>query len=133
MPFSKSKAMHGALAVALMLVSPYLVCAQRAVSLTLTVEDAANAVIPGASVQRTAGRLVGRTDANGRLTFGCELPCRIRVDAEGYTGSNFEISANTTVHLERTTVSEEITVTAYRTPLGELESPVTTRHSPRWR
>jgi len=110
-----------------MLVSPNLVRAQRTVSLTLTVEDAASAVIPGASVQRTAGRLAGRTDSNGRLTFECALPCRIRVEAEGYTGNNFEISANTTVHLERTTVSEEITVTAYRTPLGELESPVTTR------
>ena len=127
MPLSKLKAMHGALAVALMLVSPNLVRAQRTVSLTLTVEDAASAVIPGASVQRTAGRLAGRTDSNGRLTFECALPCRIRVEAEGYTGNNFEISANTTVHLERTTVSEEITVTAYRTPLGELESPVTTR------
>lgn len=104
-----------------------MVCAQRTVSLTLTVEDAANAVIPGATVQKAGGRLLGRTDSSGRLTFECEMPCSIRVEAEGYTGGSFEISANTTVHLERATVSEEVTVTAYRTPLGELESPVTTR------
>lgn len=123
----RSKAMLGALALAAMPSSPVVVRAQARISLTLTVEDSSDAVIPGASVQQPAGHLLGRTDSNGRLTFECTTPCRVRVDAEGYTGNFFDLSANATVHLDRASVSEQITVTAYREPLGELESPATTR------
>lgn len=109
-----------------MLAAPALYAAAPT-SLTLTVEDPADAPIPGASVQRPAGHLLGRTDASGRVTIECELPCQVRVDAEGFMGGNFELAANATVHLQRASVSEQVTVTAYRQPLGELESPVTTR------
>ncbi len=78
-------------------------------------------------MQRPAGRLLGRTNTEGKLTFACELPCPVRVDAEGFVGGNFELAANATVHLQRAGVSDQVTVTAYRQPLGELESPVTTR------
>jgi len=97
------------------------------ISLTVTVEDTANTPIAGASIQRPAGHLLGRTDADGRFTFACELPCRIRIDAEGFAGNFFELAASETVHLERAGASEQVTVTAYREPLGALESPVTTR------
>lgn len=96
-------------------------------SLTVTVDDPSSAPIASASIQRPAGHLLGRTNAEGRLTFECELPCRIRVEAEGFAGRFFELSASATVHLERLGVSEQVTVTAYREPLGELQSPVTTR------
>lgn len=109
-----------------MLAAPALYAAAPT-SLTLTVEDPADAPIPGASVQRPAGHLLGRTDASGRVTIECELPCQVRVDAEGFMGGNFELAANATVHLQRASVAEQVTVTAYRQPLGELESPVTTR------
>ncbi len=101
--------------------------AQRPTSLTITVRDSGDTAISGASVQRPAGHLLGRTDSEGRLTFECELPCRVRVDAEGFIGNDFELAASATVHLERIGVSEQVTVTAYREPLGELQSPVTTR------
>jgi len=78
-------------------------------------------------VQKPAGHILGRTNSEGRFTFECETPCRVRVDAEGFTGNFFELAASATVHLERAGVSEEVTVTAYREPLGELQSPVTTR------
>jgi outer membrane receptor protein involved in Fe transport len=110
-----------------MLLAGLTLSAEPQASFTLTVEDNAGTAIPGASVQKAAGRLLGRTDSSGRVTFECDAPCRIRVDAEGYTGSNFEISESTTVHLERAGVTEQVTVTAYREPLGELQSPVTTR------
>ncbi len=97
------------------------------VSLTLAVEDPSDAPIAGASIQKPVGHLLGRTSAEGRLTFQCEIPCRIRVDAEGFAGSFFELSANATLHLQRAGVSEQVTVTAYREPLGALQSPVTTR------
>jgi len=72
-----------------MLLLPTTLRAQTQVSLTLTVDDPSGAPIAGATVQKPAGHLLGRTNAEGRLTFTCELPCRIRVDAEGFTGSFF--------------------------------------------
>ncbi|HTB97913.1 MAG TPA: hypothetical protein VK716_12950, partial [Terracidiphilus sp.] len=71
--------------------------AQHTASLTITVKDSAEAPITGASVQRPAGHLLGRTDSEGRLTFECELPCRVRVDAEGFVGNDFELAANAVV------------------------------------
>jgi outer membrane receptor protein involved in Fe transport len=91
------------------------------------VTDHAEAPIAGASIQKPAGHLLGRTDADGRFTFECPIPCRVRIDAEGFVGDFFELTAAQTVHLERAGAVEEVTVTAYRQPLGELESPVTTR------
>ena len=123
----RSRAILGALALAVLLPSPRPLCAQKQVSLTVTVTDSADAAISGASVQKPAGHLLGHTDASGRFTFECEIPCRVRIDAEGFIGNYFELTANQTVHLERAGATEEITVTAYREPLGELESPVTTR------
>ena len=123
----RSKVLLGALALAVLLPSPRPLCAQKQVSLTITVTDSAEAAISGASVQKPAGHLLGHTDASGRFTFECEIPCRVRIDAEGFIGNYFELTANQTVHLERAGATEEITVTAYRQPLGELESPVTTR------
>jgi hypothetical protein len=114
--------MFGARALAVALLVPLCLMAQNQVSLTVTVEDSAGAPIPDASVQKPAGHILGRTDSEGRFTFECELPCRIRVDADGFAGSFFELSASATVHLERAGASEEITVTAYREPLGELQS-----------
>jgi len=93
----------------------------------LTVTDSASAPITGASIQKPAGHPLGHTDADGRFTFECEIPCPVRIDAEGFVGSYFELTANQTIHLERSGIAEEVTVTAYREPLGELESPVTTR------
>jgi outer membrane receptor protein involved in Fe transport len=104
-----------------------MLCAQTPVPLTLTVEDSAGAAISGASVKEATGVLLGRTDTSGRVTIDCKIPCQLRIDAEGFKGKNIEVSANTTVILEPAGTAETVTVTAYREPLGGLESPVTTR------
>ena len=122
-----SKALLGVLAVSAGAILPAPLRARAAAPLTVTVEDSAGAAITGASVKQASGALLGRTDTNGRLTFECDAPCQIRIDAEGFKGKNIEVSANTTVQLEPAGASERVTVTAYREPLGELESPVTTR------
>jgi outer membrane receptor protein involved in Fe transport len=75
----------------------------------------------------SAGVLLGRTDAEGRLTVACAIPCRLRVAAQGFSEKAVLLTAGTTIQLEPAANSEEVTVTAYRTPLGSLESPVTTR------
>ena len=105
---------------------PPAICAEP-VPLTLTIEDSSGAVISGASVKEAEGRLLGRTDSSGRLTVQCSIPCRLRVDAEGFTGKDVEVSASTTIQLQPAHGAEVVAVTAYREPLGELESPATTR------
>jgi outer membrane receptor protein involved in Fe transport len=84
-----------------------------------------------------AGRLLGITDENGRLTVGCNVPCRVRVSAAGFSESTAELSTpvpdppktaiEMTIRLLPAGNPEEVTVTAYRAPLGSLESPVATR------
>jgi outer membrane receptor protein involved in Fe transport len=120
------KAISGVLALAALLL-PLHLAAQRPVSLTVTVTDSAGSPIAGASVQKPAGHSLGHTDTEGRFTFECPVPCSVRIDAEGFIGNFFELTANQTVHLDRAGATEEVTVTAYREPLGELQSPVTTR------
>jgi outer membrane receptor protein involved in Fe transport len=122
-----SKALYGALTLSTMLVIPAELRAHAPVPVTVTVEDSAGASLSGASVKQASGALLGRTDTSGRLTFDCNMPCQIRVDAEGFKGKDVEISANTTISLEPAAAAQQVTVTAYRTPLGELESPVSTR------
>ncbi len=97
------------------------------VPVTLRVEDSSGAAIAGASVKEASGALRGRTDTEGHVTVECRIPCQLRVDAEGFKGKFIEVSANATVVLEPAGAAEQVTVTAYREPLGALESPVTSR------
>lgn len=93
----------------------------------LTVVDSSGVALSGASVEDSQGKLLGRTGADGRLTVACAAPCRLRVIAVGFSERTFELTADTTIRLEPAAVAEKVTVTAYRAPLGSLESPVTTR------
>ena len=101
--------------------------AQSRVPLTLTVVDRSGAAIPGASVQESGGQLLGKTDSNGQVIVRCRIPCRLHIEAQGFASKFVELSASATVQLEPAGASQQVTVTAYRTPLGELESPVITR------
>ena len=134
MPWYRSKAMIGVLrhipraVLALAgLLAVTTLCAQEPVPITLSVVDKSGSVIAGASVQEANGPLLGRTDSNGQLTIHCRIPCRLRVEAKNFAGKFVEVSANTTVQLDPAGSNEQVTVTAYRAPLGTLESPVTTR------
>src|SRR4029077_492296 len=73
------------------------------------------------------GSLLGRTDTNGQVTIRCHSPCQLRIEAQGFAGKFVEVSANTTVQLDPASVNQQVMVTAYRAPLGSLESPVTMR------
>lgn len=100
-------------------------CAQT--TRTLTVEDSSGAVVAGASVFNTAGKPLGRTDAQGQLQIPCAAPCSVRVSAASFAPQTVEMTADATVHLAPSGAGQQVTVTAYRTPLGELESPASTR------
>jgi outer membrane receptor protein involved in Fe transport len=51
----------------------------------------------------------------------------VRAAAEGFSEKNLQLNGETTVRLEAAAAAEQVTVTAYRAPLGALESPATTR------
>jgi outer membrane receptor protein involved in Fe transport len=93
----------------------------------MTVEDGRGVAISGAAVMDAQGKLLGRTGADGKLTIACAVPCRVRVTAEGFAEREFEVTADLTIRLEPAVAAEKVTVTAYRAPLGSLESPVATR------
>jgi outer membrane receptor protein involved in Fe transport len=105
--------------------APLPLDAQTAV--TLTVQDSRGAALAGAAVEDAAGHPLGRTNAEGRLTVLCSASCGLRVSASGFSQKRLQMSAETAIRLEPASTSEEVTVTAYRAPLGMLESPVTSR------
>ena len=110
------------------LLAPAALSAHSPVTVTLTIEDLGGAALPGATVMDLDGRLMGRTDGDGRLTIDCASPCRLRVTAQGFAEKALEVTAGTTLRLRPAAASaSQITVTAFRAPLGTLESPVTTR------
>ena len=109
------------------LLAATILCAQRPAAITLTVVDKSGATIAGASVEEANGPLLRHTDTNGQLTIHCRIPCRLHIEAQGFAAKFVEVSANTTIQLDPANTSQQVTVTAYRTPLGSLESPVTTR------
>ncbi|MDE3188918.1 MAG: TonB-dependent receptor [Acidobacteriota bacterium] len=108
----------------LLLVLPRL-CAQTAI--TITVEDSGGAVLSGARLQDAAGHLLGVTGADGRATIACATPCRLHVAAPGFSETTAQVADGAVLRLEPASTAEQISVTAYRLPMGSLESPVATR------
>ena len=108
---------------------PASVGAQPAATATVsvTVLDSRGVALAGAAVEDSQRKLLGRTGTDGKLTVACAAPCSLRVTAEGFSARAFELTSDTTIRMEPAAATEKVTVTAYRTPLGSLESPVTTR------
>jgi outer membrane receptor protein involved in Fe transport len=117
--------MVGALALLAVLLSTARLSAQS--SATLTVEDSSGVALSGAAVEDSQGKLLGRTGADGKLAVACVAPCHLRVNAVGFSERDLELTADRTIRLEPAAATEKVMVTAYRAPLGSLESPVTTR------
>ena len=100
---------------------------QSSESIIVTVEDARGAAIPRAVVTDNSGKPLGTTDADGSLTIRCAAPCQLQISVPGFLHQNLSVGASTIVRLQPEAGAEEVTVTAYRAPLGQLESPVDTR------
>ncbi len=125
------RSLNTALALAVLLIASGIASAQKQpVPLTLTVVDKSGAAIAGASVTESGANLLGRTDTNGQLTIRCRIPCQLHIDAKGFAGKFVELSASATIQLDPASTSQQVTVTAYRAPLGSLESPMLTRLLP---
>ncbi len=93
----------------------------------VTVEDSQGAVLAGAVVSGASGDFLGRTGVDGTLTVTCALPCPLSISAPGFASRSVSLTAAATVQLKPAAPGQEITVTAYRAPLGALESPASTR------
>jgi outer membrane receptor protein involved in Fe transport len=122
----QSKAIVGALA-SFALMPAAMSRAQAPSPIRITVEDARGAVLAGAVITDDNGRVLGRTGGTGQATIECAIPCSVRISAEGFAPRSEMISTAATVRLEPAQTAEQVTVTAYRTPMGDLESPATTR------
>jgi|HubBroStandDraft_1064217.scaffolds.fasta_scaffold02130_2 outer membrane receptor protein involved in Fe transport len=122
----QSKAIVGALA-GLALMPAAITRAQAQSPIRITVEDARGAVLAGAVIADSNGKVLGQADAAGQAVILCAIPCSVRISAKGFAPRSETLAAAATVRLEPAQTAEQVTVTAYRTPMGELESPATTR------
>jgi outer membrane receptor protein involved in Fe transport len=100
--------------------------------ISIAVEDSSGAVLTGATISDASNNPLGRTNSSGAFTVSCATPCTITVSAAGFAPQTLTLvapttPAPTTIRLEPAANSGQITVTAYRAPLGDLESPATTR------
>ncbi|HEV2134770.1 MAG TPA: TonB-dependent receptor [Terracidiphilus sp.] len=101
--------------------------AQAPAAITVTVQDTSGAALAGARVTDPSGVELGTTDARGSATVQCQMPCSLAISAPGFATRSVSAVGATTVRLKPAEASEQVTVTAYRAPLGTLESPVSTR------
>ena len=110
------------------LVTAALVSAQNPARVLVTAKDPSGAAIAGARIDDPSGKLLATTDASGQAAIACALPCSVRVDAPGFSAQNATLTVNpATIQLQPAANAEQVTVTAYRAPLGALESPAATR------
>jgi outer membrane receptor protein involved in Fe transport len=124
MQSSKLIAIPGAL-LCLALLPPVL--RPQSPPIPIKVEDASGAALAGATITGASNHLLGRTNATGTFDVACVSPCRITIAAPGFAPQSVTLVAPATIQLQPATGAEEVTVTAYRAPLGDLESPATTR------
>jgi len=93
----------------------------------LTVEDPSSAALAGATIFDSSNHLLGRTDASGTFSVICAAPCRVVISAPGFASQTLTLTASATIQLQPAAGAEQVTVTAYRAPLGDFESPASTR------
>jgi outer membrane receptor protein involved in Fe transport len=101
--------------------------AQATSTIAITVEDGRGAAIPGASIFDSAGKLIAHTGASGQSRVPCSAPCTLSVSATGFSTKSVQVSAATVITLTAAANTEQIIVSAYRTPIAALDSPVATR------
>jgi outer membrane cobalamin receptor len=76
---------------------------------------------------RTYGSLITTSNTEGKIKFSCFAPCDVVVEAPGFAARELAVQSGAVITLKRDAREETVTVTAYRAPLGQLESPASTR------
>lgn len=91
-----------------------------------TVRDAPGKPIAAATILDMAGDTLAVTDADGRFTLAA-APRRIEVLARHYVAAVVTVTPGQPLRIVLRQPMETVVVTAYRSPLGEGESPASTR------
>ena len=91
------------------------------------VVDSQGIPIAGAIIRSQTGQLLATTDSFGNASIACSAPCPVVVEAPGFSARKLVWQSGTPITLDLASVQQQVSVTAYRTPLGNLESPVSTR------
>lgn len=121
------KAVWSACALVLAWLPAAVLYAQSERHVKITVEDASGAALPGAKVTDSSGRLLGTSGENGDVAVSYAGRGALTVWAPGFQAQTIQSNSGAIVHLRPAGASEQVTVTAYHAPLGELESPASTR------
>jgi len=98
-----------------------------AVTVTVKITDSHGAALPAATARDSTGNLRGRSDSGGNMNVQCLDDCRLLVAAPGFSSKTVRFTQHAVIRLDLSAAPEQVTVTAYRSPLGTLESPATTR------
>jgi outer membrane receptor protein involved in Fe transport len=114
-------------ATLLVTIAGYLAASCIAQAITSQVVDAKGQPVAGASIRDLSGKLLGVTDVSGQLTLPCHTPCQVTVEANGFSTRKIFWRPASPVTLEVAAIPESVSITAYRAPLGEMESPASTR------
>jgi outer membrane receptor protein involved in Fe transport len=123
----RSKALMGLAALAGCVIPSAHLQSQSTKVIVITVEDGRAAALRGAEIREPGGRILGRTSQAGTASIPCLVPCKVRVSLPGFDDQELLATGDTSVQLKLESTSEQVSVTAYRTPLSNLESSVTTR------
>ena len=89
-----------------------------AVTMSVAVTDGSGAALAGATVTDSAGKLLSRADATGKMNVQCFEPCQLRVSATGFADKTVRLTAGMVIQLEPAANTQQVTVTAYRTPMA---------------
>jgi len=98
-----------------------------AVTMKVTVTDSSGNRVPGATAKDANGTVRGRADSDGKMNVECLGSCQLRVAAAGFATKTVRPTSGMVIQLKPWAANQQVTVTAYRTPLGALESPAATR------
>lgn len=91
-----------------------------------TVQNARGAPISGATITDMAGHTLAVSAADGSFSLSAP-PQQVEVVAKHYVAAVVTIPASGAIHVTLRQPLETVTVTAYETPLGEEDSPASTR------
>jgi outer membrane receptor protein involved in Fe transport len=101
---------------------------QQATSGTVTgiVVDATGNPIAGAQITSGSGDLLATTDADGRFTLSAGAGT-VAIQASRFAPASVSIAGQATLRIQLEHPFEDVTVSAYRSPLSSLDSPASTR------
>jgi outer membrane receptor protein involved in Fe transport len=95
-------------------------------TVTGVVVDATGNPIAGAQITSGSGDLLATTDADGRFTLSAGAGT-VAIQASHFAPASMSIAGQANLHIQLEHPFEDVTVSAYRSPLSSLDSPASTR------